>query len=383
MNAEFRLQRPDGSWSWTNVRSAPLRTADGTVHKWAGMNIDITAQREAEAALRQGEERLRSATEVARVGLWDWNVVTGEVTWSDEHFRMNGYAVGEVVPSYEAWAVRIHPDDRARTEAALKRAKDAHEEYVQEFRSLHPDGSLHWLSARGGFYYDEDGRAVRMIGAMIETTEARELQERQAVLVGELQHRTRNLMAIVRSMADKTMRGAAGLEDFREKFRTRLQALSRVQGLLSRLEEHDRVTFDELLHTELAAHGAAGEGAERVHLNGPTGVRLRSGMVQMLAMALHELATNAVKYGALKMPGGELEIGWRMVGEEQDPRLEISWQERGVEMPPPGSAPQGTGQGRELIERALPYQLDAQTSYTLGADGVHCVITIPVSRASI
>jgi PAS domain S-box-containing protein len=382
LNAEFRLRRPDGSWSWTNVRSAPLRNADGTVHKWAGMNIDITAQREAETALRQSEERLRSATEVARVGLWDWNLLTGEIAWSDEHFRMKGYAVGEVVPSYEAWAARIHPEDRAATEAALHRARDARTEYVHEFRSLHPDGSVHWLSARGGFYYDEQGRAVRMIGAMVETTEGRELQERQAVLVGELQHRTRNLMAIVRSMADKTMRGARDLADFRDKFRTRLEALSRVQGLLSRLDEHDRVTFDELLRTELSAHGAAEEGAERVHLEGPVGVRLRSGMVQMLAMALHELATNAVKYGALGTPDGELDIRWRMVGEEQDPRLETEWQERGVTMPPPGSAPRGTGQGRELIERALPYQLDAQTSYTLGADGVRCVITIPVSRAS-
>ncbi len=204
------------------------------------------------------------------------------------------------------------------------------------------------------------------------------MQARQEILVAELQHRTRNLMGVIRSTADKTGRASNDLEEFREKFHDRLNALARVQGLLSRLNEHDRVTFDELIESELSAMDGS---AERTSLEGPSGVRLRSSTVQTLAMALHELATNAVKYGALGQPAGRLSVRWTLdeQGDGGRPWLHIDWRESGVKMPGGGEAVAGTGQGRELIEQALPYQLGAQTSYVLGPDGVHCTIAIPVS----
>jgi two-component system CheB/CheR fusion protein len=201
-------------------------------------------------------------------------------------------------------------------------------------------------------------------------------------LVAELQHRTRNLMGVVRSTANRTGETSKNFADFRDRFRDRLEALARVQGLLSRLNETDRIAFDELIQTEIAAMHGSGE---RITLDGPSGIRLRSSMVQTLAMALHELATNAVKYGALGQPAGHLAISWRMVEPDLrgQPRLRIEWRESGVKMPAPDSLPQGGGQGRELIERALPYQLSAKTSFELGPDGVHCTITIPVSATTV
>ena len=333
-------------------------------------------RRHAGEAVRESEERLLNAIEVGRLGVWDWNIATGEIHWSDEHFRMEGYAVGEVTPSYEAWASRIHPDDRAATEAALRAAQETHSEYVREFRVVHPDGSVHWLYARGRFFYDNQARPIRMVGAMIDTTERRGWEERQSVLVAELQHRTRNLLAVVRSMADKTASNSTNLGDFRSRFRDRLGAMARVQALLSRLNEHDRVTFNDLIHSEMVAV----DGGDRVTLSGPKGVRLRSSTVQVLAMALHELATNAVKYGALSQPSGRLAVTWSLepCGEGGKPWLHVDWRERGVEMSP-GSKPRGGRQGRELIEQALPYQLSAKTSFELGLDGVHCTISMPLT----
>jgi two-component sensor histidine kinase len=120
-----------------------------------------------------------------------------------------------------------------------------------------------------------------------------------------------------------------------------------------------------------------------VSLEGPAGVPLRSGTVQTLALALHELATNAVKYGALQSPGGHLAVRWHV--EEpagtDPPRLDVLWLESGVAMPRFGT-PARRGYGRELIERALPYQLNAKTTYELGADGVRCTIAVPISRAN-
>jgi two-component sensor histidine kinase len=228
---------------------------------------------------------------------------------------------------------------------------------------------------------DESGSVIEWLGTSTDIHDLRELQQRQQVLVAELQHRTRNLMGVVRSMSEKTARASVDLPDFRARFRDRLAALSRVQGLLSRLNDHDRVTFDELIDAELTALNGT---AERVRLRGPAGVRLRSSTVQTLALALHELATNAAKYGALGQPEGLLEIAWSVEpnGAGNTPWLHIDWRESQVVMPAPRAKGTGSGQGRELIERALPYQLSAKTSFELGPDGVHCTISLPVSASA-
>jgi two-component sensor histidine kinase len=206
----------------------------------------------------------------------------------------------------------------------------------------------------------------------------REREERLAVVVAELQHRTRNLIGVVGTIADNTLKRSNTLDDFKVSYHDRLDVLGRAQGLLFRRKEGDRVTFDELLNSELAAQSVpVGENGS-VTLDGPKGVRLRSGTVQTLAMVLHELVTNAVKHGALKQPNGHLTIRWQETSAESGkPWLHLDWKESGVEMPPLGA---GTGQGRELIERALPYQFDAQTTFALEADGVHCTISLPASK---
>jgi len=174
-------------------------------------------------------------------------------------------------------------------------------------------------------------------------------------------------------------------DDFNASFQDRLEALGRAQGLLFRLKEGDRVTFDELIDTELAAKSVATEESGSVTLDGPKGIPLRSGTVQPLAMALHELLTNAVKYGALKQPNGHLTVRWRheTLAESGRPWLHLDWKESGVDMPPWDAKPQGSGQGRELIERVLPYQFDARTTFDMEADGVHCTISLPASEHKV
>lgn len=372
---EYRIRRPaDGEIRWLRDTDFPIANTVGEISLIGGIGHDITTARLQQERLETSEERLRNAAEVGKLGLWDWDVRTGEIHWSDEHFRMEGYKVGEVVPSYETWAARLHPDDRIETENALRDARDKRKEYIHEFRTLHPNGTVRWLSARGRFFYDQDGEPIRMVGALIDTTD-------QRALVAELQHRTRNLLGVVRVTAQRTGEASKNITEFRRRFDDRLGALTRVQALLSRLNDTDRIAFDELVSAEILAMDG---GTERVTLDGPSGIRLRSSTVQMLAMALHELATNAIKYGALGQPNGHLEITWRMIRSQgaREPELHIDWRERGVIMPPPDSPPQGGGQGRELIEAALPYQLDAATSFELGPDGVHCTITIPVSETN-
>lgn len=367
---DYRIRRPaDGAIRWLRDTDFPIIGSDGEVALIAGVGHDLTELREAEVRLQVLMEGIPQLVWRA-VGRGDW-------TWSSPQWsELTGLTPEQSMG--RGWLKAFHPDDRGAAQVAWDGALEKGD-FEVEARICHAAiGAYRWFQTRAAPVRDDRGTITEWLGTSTDIHDMRELQERQQVLVAELQHRTRNLMGVVRSMSDKTARASADLPDFRDRFRDRLEALARVQGLLSRLNDHDRVTFDELIRGELEALDGT---ADRVDLQGPVGVRLRSSTVQTLAMALHELATNAVKYGALGQPDGRLRIRWSLEqnGAGDGPWLHIDWRESGVTMPNAGSAPQGGGQGRELIERALPYQLKARTAFELGQDGVHCTISLPVS----
>jgi two-component sensor histidine kinase len=181
---------------------------------------------------------------------------------------------------------------------------------------------------------------------------------------------------VVQSIAQQTMEASDSMATFALRFRGRLAALSRVQRLLSRSGK-ERIDIGTLLRLELDALGA-GELSEHVHLDGPE-VPLHNSMVQTLALAIHELATNARKYGALSSHPGELEVTWRVDDSGEDrPHLALEWIEKCTVPPRQARNPMRRGYGRELIEHALPYTLNAATSYEVGDAGVRCTIDIPL-----
>jgi len=370
---EYRIRRPaDGAIRWLRNTDFPIRDNDGEITLIGGVGHDMTELREAENRLKVLLEGIPQLVWRA-VGEGDW-------TWSSPQWSEHTSLSPEESTGY-GWLNAFHPDDQEAARRAWKEAAGKGRFEVEARICRAAAHEYRWFQTRALPVHDECGAILEWLGTSTDVHDMRELQERQHVLVAELQHRTRNLMGVVRSMSDKTARASADLPDFRARFRDRLEALSRVQGLLSRLNEHDRVTFDELIDAELEVLDGA---AERVSLSGPAGVRLRSSTLQTLALALHELATNAVKYGALGQPEGRLRIAWSLQPGEanEQPCLHIDWRESGVVMPVPGSRPTGGGQGRELIERALPYQLKAKTTFELGPDGVHCTISLPVSASS-
>jgi two-component sensor histidine kinase len=200
----------------------------------------------------------------------------------------------------------------------------------------------------------------------------------QQVVTAELQHRMRNLIGVVQLMAQRTIKECESLESFHESFRTRLSALAQVNDLMSSRKSRNGVTFNDLLTAELTAHGLVGAGkpGSQISLSGPEGVRLPPSAVQILALALHELATNAIKHGALSDPAGRLAVSWSTVPSEGGPsRFRLEWRETGG---PQHVVCDRKGYGRELIERAIPYQLQAETSYQLTSDGLLCVVTLPI-----
>jgi PAS domain S-box-containing protein len=357
----------------------PAKTELARMALYADLGAGFIERSRSEDAMRENEERLRLAIESSSMAMWDWDLKTGVITWSDEQYRMLGYRVGEFEPTYQAWTNRLHPDDREKAQARVGSAMQTQSEYLNEFRIVLPGGGVRWCRARGRLLYDaQDPRPVRMIGLMEDITEARRQSEMQRVLVGELQHRTRNLITVVAAIASQTLSNAGSLEDFEVRFNRRLEALSRVQGLLSHAGEGS-ITLGRLVRMELDALGL--DLIDEVQLTGPD-IMLRNDAVEMLSLALHELATNALKHGALACRCGRLFVSWHIDSAGPEQRIVLEWVERDVVRSLAKSAygvPRGYG--RTLIEEALPYSLAAQTSFELDEEGLRCTINLPLTYA--
>lgn len=378
---EFRIRRADGEIRWIRDTGFPLLDADGRVERTGGIAQDVTGTKRVEAALAESEARLRTVLEGIPQLVWR-SRDGGDWTWASRQWgALTGQTFNESLG--RGWLEKVHPDDRAR---AMEAWSHAHERGIldTEFRVLRHDGVWLWHHTRSLPRRDGKGRILEWLGTWTDVEELKDLQAQQHVLVAELQHRTRNLIGVVRSIADRTVAGSASMDDFKLRFRDRMAALARVQGLLSQREAGQRVTFDQVLHAELAGLGVLDRVGEhrQIVLDGPDDVGLRSATVQTFALGLHELATNAVKYGALSKPDGRLSVRWRVENCDGDEStLCVDWVETGVQVPAEAFAPDARrGYGRELIERALPYQLRAQTSFKLQPDGVACMLRVPLAK---
>lgn len=369
---EHRYVQPDGTIGWLYSRAVPVFDERDEITEWFGMATDITSRRLTERELAHGAQMLRVASEIGRVGLWDWNVENGALVWSDEHYRMEGYQPGEVVPTFELWEERVHPEDRETAAAKIAEAMESGQDYVNEYRVRHPDGQIVWLSARGRFLYDETGKPVRMLGAMIDTTHRRREEEWQKLLVAELQHRVRNLIGMVRSVARLSAPSHRHVDEYVDHLIGRLQAMGRTQSTLTRSPGRS-VDLAELVREELLVHAVQ---PDRCHVDGPE-VALSPQAAEIVTLAIHELATNSVKYGALGETG-YIRIVWTTAKRDGKPWVSLRWQETA---PVRKTKQTRKGFGRKLIEERVPYELHGEGRFTIHDTGVLAELEFPLSDA--
>lgn len=207
--------------------------------------------------------------------------------------------------------------------------------------------------------------------AIRDVTEQRNAELRQQTFVGELQHRVKNILNNVRALARQTRRGARSVDDFFESFEARLGPLSRAQDLLVR-SPSTPAKLVEIVRLELEAVGAR-EGPD-FSMQGPA-VRIEPQNVQTLAMTIHELTTNATKYGALSIEEARIEITWDVERRNDQDHLRFRWQEFGVRIENPAPT---KGFGTSVIEDSLPYLLGGTAELTFGSDGVACRLDVPL-----
>ncbi len=355
-----------GTPKWWDVVVSPLSGAEGSAERLMTVGRDITTQKQAEICLARSEERLSLALRAASmVGIWDGDLVA-RLVFGDANFaRIYGIdpevaAAGQPLGHY---VNSIHPEDAAAVRAEVQELYESGDEFMHEHRIVRPDGEIRWIVARGRLVRNAAGQPVRFSGASVDITDRRMAEERQRLLMEELAHRVKNTLTVVQAIASQTLRGSGASPEAREALNTRLMALSRAHELLMQGGWSEASLLALVEETaRLHAHGEAG----RFRIAGPD-ILLGSRAAMALALVLHELATNAVKYGALSVPEGQVLVLWETVDIGGEAQLRFRWEEVGG---PPVVPPERQGFGTRLIARSFGQSLAATVRLDYARAGV-------------
>ncbi|MBJ6125116.1 HWE histidine kinase domain-containing protein [Microvirga splendida] len=369
---EYRYYRVDGSLRWLLMRAEMLLGPDGFPTRTIGVLLDITDRKAAEEALIEREAELMAALEAGSLAIFDFDHVEGRMNPSPRLSELYGYPPDHVLTLADIRA-RYHPDDV--TQILNKRDREQEDASFRSFewtlRLMMPDGEIRWVNGRGEYVRDANDRIVRSRGVVMDITERKRWEEHQQLLIHELNHRVKNTLATVQSIASQTLRNAGTMQEARSAMEARLLALSRAHDVLTR-ENWEGAGLIEIVREAMAPYRHERE--RRIHIEGPD-VRLSPRMALAIAMALQELATNAVKYGALSNETGEVRIAWS-VSDGSDRRLHLTWSETNG---PAVEVPKRRGFGTRLIERSLAQDLHGKASIDFAPAGIVCTVDAPVA----
>ncbi|HLY06763.1 MAG TPA: response regulator [Rhizomicrobium sp.] len=316
------------------------------------------------ARLLASEERRNMALSAGNMGSWDWDIAAHSCLWDEGLCRIFGVDPAIFEVTFENVRALFHPDDWRRLAATFSDATSAQTSWRTDFRVLRPDGELRWCIGTAAAIYDEDGRLIRLSGVAADITDRKRTEEHQTLLAREVDHRAKNSLAVVQSIVRLTR--ADSIKSYVTAVEGRIQALSRVHSLLahSRWEGADVQT---LVQEELAPYQIGS--ADRIAFSGPH-VAVGAPVAQTLALALHELATNAAKYGALSAKKGRVDLTWDISGGI----VTLRWKETGG---PAAKQPQRLGLGLQMIKSGLQSHIGGQATFDWSETGLLCSLTAP------
>ncbi|WP_114946923.1 sensor histidine kinase [Microvirga calopogonii] len=379
---EYRVRTAAGDYEWFLTRAIPIQDLTGKITRWFGTSTNINAQKKADETIRMLESQYRLALEAADLGTWQIDLEKQLITWDEGscalyHIPHNGFYS---MTLEDAWAM-IHPEDvegvKERIAAAAASGSDG--KYDNEYRAILPDGKLRWFRSHGQAVYaneDKNRRAISICGVVSDITEHHALEEAQKLLTRELNHRVKNLFAIANGMVSMTARTAKDTKDMANALRGRLSALSRAHELVQPVTAGEPgkgsdVELARLIEAVLEPYRQAGQ--NKITIEGPS-VLVGSNTTTSLALVLHELATNAAKYGCLSCQEGVLAIRWSL----QDENVDFHWTETGgprIETPPTFE-----GFGTQLSQRSITGQLGGTLDRDWRPEGLCVHMVLPLNR---
>jgi PAS domain S-box-containing protein len=365
----FRFIRPDGHLVWLEETAKGEFDAAGRLSRVKGLTRDITERKRAEFALAERNLQLALAGKVGRVGSYAYDVSAEKLQVSEGYAALHGLPEGTTETTLREWRARVHPEDLGRVEGAHNQVVgDKQREYSAEYRIVRSDGQVRWIERRCFISYDNDAHPHRVVGVSIDITARKQAEKQRDTLNAELDHRVKNVLATVGAIIFQTQNANATIEDFVASVDRRIKSLATTHELLSHTRWHG-VSLHEIIQCEFAPYSAG-----KSDIGGPS-ITLRPQVAQAMAMVLHELATNAAKYGALSNDTGRVSVRWFWLPNAiPDQRLAIEWQETGG---PPVSPPNASGYGTSIICELLPYELGGTVDLSFAPGGVQCRLEIP------
>jgi PAS domain S-box-containing protein len=328
-------------------------------------------RRQHEAALFEGQARLQEALAAGGVMAFEWNARTNGSNRSDNAAQILGLVPDKSFSAAE-FLERVHPDDRPDFKARIHAVSPEKPSYRKTFRFRCPDGREIWLEESSIAEFDPTGRLVGLKGLTVEITERKQSDERQGLLIAELDHRVKNLLARVAVISSYTRLGSSSVDEFVQVLDRRIHSMAAAHSLLSQ-NRWNGVNLADLVDSQLAPYATAAN----MTIAGPD-VTLGPTVTQAVAMALHELVTNAVKYGALSSPNGHVSVKWnRQPADGASTRVKIEWRENGG---PPVVTPAKSGYGMSLIREMIPHELGGAVDLAFVTEGVCCEIDVPLEQ---
>ncbi|WP_421694337.1 PAS domain S-box protein [Aestuariivirga sp.] len=369
---EYRMRRKDGSWVWLLSSDRVLeRKADGKPRKILGTATDISARKRFEEQLLTSEERFRGIFENAPIGISISDINGNFLQCNPAYERILGYSLEELRNA--PFATVVHPDDRPANLAEVKRLVAQEVPFFEiSNRSVHKSGRSVWVHKFVLLLRDRLGTPVNIVALVTDMTERKRQEEQIRLLVREVNHRSKNLLAVVQSVARQT--AAYGEPaDFAQRFSERLQGLSASHDLLVS-DAWMGISLRELVLAQLAPFKELV--GWRIAVSGPP-LRINAAAAQNIGMAIHELCANAGRFGALSNAEGQVKVAWRVEEGPEGPRLDMDWQEEGG---PPVTPPQRQGLGGIILTRLIAQSLEAEAKLDFAPHGLHWTLTAPLDK---
>lgn len=380
--------RKDGTAFWNRLMVAPVFGDDGALTFYVASQTDVTLEREhlvqleqdrldleaevvrRRAELAASEDRLSFALKAGEMGSWTLDLETGRLTASEGCKANFGRAADEPF-TYDDLMAAVHPEDRDRRNAAVEAAIATGSLLDVEYRLRTPTGEIRWVQIRGQASYGADSVPRVMVGVSQDITERKRIDEHRDLLADELSHRVKNSLTMVQAIVAQTLRKAASLQDAGDVLQSRIAAMAGANDLLT-TERWQGADLRSLI--ERALKPFAQDNGEGFRLCGPD-LQAPPRVATSLALVLHELATNASKYGALSVPGGEVRLDWAVETADGLLQLHLTWKEIGG---PAVSPPVRTGFGTRLVDRVLTGDVGGRTRLDYQPDGLRLYAVIPL-----